>query len=29
VLTVLGYAVIYTAIGMIIGLLLFEDRDLA
>jgi ABC-type transport system involved in multi-copper enzyme maturation permease subunit len=29
VLTVFGYAVIYTVIVLIIGLLLFEDRDLA
>ena len=29
VLTVLGYSVIYTAIALIVGLLLFEDRDLA
>jgi ABC-type transport system involved in multi-copper enzyme maturation permease subunit len=29
VLTVLGYAVLYSAIGIILGLLLFEDRDLA
>ena len=27
--TVLGYAVIYTVIALIVGLLLFEDRDLA
>jgi ABC-type transport system involved in multi-copper enzyme maturation permease subunit len=29
VLTVFGYAVLYTMIALIIGLLLFEDRDLA
>jgi ABC-type transport system involved in multi-copper enzyme maturation permease subunit len=29
VLTVLGYSVLYTAIALIVGLLLFEDRDLA
>ncbi|OWK47466.1 ABC transporter permease [Fimbriiglobus ruber] len=29
VMTVLGYAVIYTLIALIVGLLLFEDRDLA
>lgn len=29
VVTVLGYAVIYTVIALIVGLLLFEDRDLA
>jgi len=29
VLTVSGYAVIYSAIAIIVGLLLFEDRDLA
>lgn len=29
VMTVLAYASIYSAIGLIIGLLLFEDRDLA
>lgn len=29
VLSVLGYAVLYTAIALLIGLLLFEDRDLA
>lgn len=29
VATVLGYAVIYTVIALIVGLLLFEDRDLA
>jgi hypothetical protein len=29
VATVLGYAVIYTIIALIVGLLLFEDRDLA
>jgi hypothetical protein len=29
VLTVFGYSVIYTAIALLIGLLLFEDRDLA
>ncbi|MBX9581012.1 MAG: ABC transporter permease [Gemmataceae bacterium] len=29
VLTVFGYAVIYTAIALLVGLLLFEDRDLA
>ena len=29
VLTVLGYAVIYTGIALLVGLLLFEDRDLA
>jgi hypothetical protein len=29
VLTVLGYAVIYTLIALVVGLLLFEDRDLA
>jgi hypothetical protein len=28
-LTVFGYAIIYTAIALIVGLLLFEDRDLA
>jgi ABC-type transport system involved in multi-copper enzyme maturation permease subunit len=27
--TVFGYAIIYTAIALVIGLLLFEDRDLA
>ncbi len=27
-LTVFGYAVVYTAIALIVGLLLFEDRDL-
>jgi ABC-type transport system involved in multi-copper enzyme maturation permease subunit len=27
--TVLGYSVIYTAIALLIGLLMFEDRDLA
>jgi hypothetical protein len=27
--TVLGYAVIYTVIALVVGLLLFEDRDLA
>jgi hypothetical protein len=29
VVTVLGYAVLYTAIALFVGLLLFEDRDLA
>jgi hypothetical protein len=29
VLTVFGYSIIYTAIVLLIGLLLFEDRDLA
>jgi hypothetical protein len=29
VLTVVGYAVIYTTIALLVGLLLFEDRDLA
>jgi hypothetical protein len=29
VLTVFGYSVIYTAISLFVGLLLFEDRDLA
>jgi hypothetical protein len=29
VLTVFGYSVIYTAIALLLGLLLFEDRDLA
>jgi hypothetical protein len=29
VLTVFGYSIIYTAIALIVGLLLFEDRDLA
>jgi ABC-type transport system involved in multi-copper enzyme maturation permease subunit len=29
VITVLGYSLIYTAIALLIGLLLFEDRDLA
>jgi len=29
VLTVLGYSVIYTSIALLVGLLLFEDRDLA
>ncbi len=29
VVTVLGYSLIYTAIALLIGLLLFEDRDLA
>jgi len=29
VLTVFGYAVIYSVIGLLIGLILFEDRDLA
>ena len=29
VFTVFGYAIIYTAIALVIGLLLFEDRDLA
>ncbi len=29
VLTVLGYSVLYMAIALIVGLLLFEDRDLA
>jgi ABC-type transport system involved in multi-copper enzyme maturation permease subunit len=29
VLTVFGYAVLYTAIALLVGLLLFEDRDLA
>lgn len=29
VLTVFGYAVIYTSIALLVGLLLFEDRDLA
>lgn len=29
VLTVTGYAVIYTSIALLVGLLLFEDRDLA
>lgn len=29
VLTVFGYSLIYTAIALLVGLLLFEDRDLA
>jgi ABC-2 family transporter protein len=29
VLTVLGYSFLYTAIALLVGLLLFEDRDLA
>jgi ABC-type transport system involved in multi-copper enzyme maturation permease subunit len=29
VLTVFGYSVLYTAIALLVGLLLFEDRDLA
>ena len=29
VLTVLGYSLIYTTIALLVGLLLFEDRDLA
>lgn len=29
VATIVGYALIYTAIALIVGLLLFEDRDLA
>jgi len=29
VLTVFGYAVLYTGIALLVGLLLFEDRDLA
>lgn len=29
VLTVLGYSLIYTVIALLVGLLLFEDRDLA
>jgi hypothetical protein len=29
VVTVFGYALIYTAIALVVGLLLFEDRDLA
>lgn len=29
VATVFGYAILYTAIALIVGLLLFEDRDLA
>ena len=29
VLTVFGYAVLYTVIALLVGLLLFEDRDLA
>ncbi|MCE9563096.1 MAG: ABC transporter permease subunit [Planctomycetes bacterium] len=29
VVTVLGYSVIYTSIALLVGLLLFEDRDLA
>ena len=29
VLTVFGYAVLYTAIALLVGLFLFEDRDLA
>jgi hypothetical protein len=29
VVTVFGYSVIYTAIALLVGLLLFEDRDLA
>ncbi|WP_439620932.1 ABC transporter permease [Gemmata sp.] len=29
VVTVLGYSLIYTAIALLVGLLLFEDRDLA
>jgi hypothetical protein len=29
VLTVFGYSCIYTAIALLVGLLLFEDRDLA
>ncbi len=28
-ITVFGYAIIYTAIALLVGLLLFEDRDLA
>jgi succinate-acetate transporter protein len=27
--TVFGYSVIYTAIALLVGLILFEDRDLA
>ena len=29
VLTVIGYSLIYTIIALLVGLLLFEDRDLA
>jgi hypothetical protein len=29
VLTVFGYAILYTSIALLVGLLLFEDRDLA
>ena len=29
VVTVFGYSLIYTAIALLVGLLLFEDRDLA
>jgi hypothetical protein len=29
VLTVFGYSILYTAIALLVGLLLFEDRDLA
>ncbi|HSQ56175.1 MAG TPA: ABC transporter permease [Gemmata sp.] len=29
VLTVFGYSIIYTSIALVVGLLLFEDRDLA
>jgi hypothetical protein len=29
VVTVLGYSGLYTAIALFVGLLLFEDRDLA
>jgi hypothetical protein len=29
VLTVTGYAILYTLIALVVGLLLFEDRDLA
>ena len=29
VLTVFGYSLLYTAIALLVGLFLFEDRDLA
>jgi hypothetical protein len=29
VATIFGYAILYTAIALLVGLLLFEDRDLA
>ena len=29
VVTVFGYSVLYTVIALVVGLLLFEDRDLA